>query len=143
MFPVAWHQSLRDLLLFISLQGGNTYMLDVPCVFVLHDASLALFQNLGHKGRNERLISEFGDWGEECLEVEDDGARQRQAAQRLPVDSQVAAVERQVGRLKVAVFLVGIVRRHVERLVDFEAPRAALNGPVTWHPGEEPVDIGF
>lgn len=55
----------------------------------------------------------------------------------MPVDAQVCAQEREVGGLEVAVFLVRVAGRHVQRLIDFETPGAALDRLGGGHFGEE------
>lgn len=74
--------------------------------------------------------------GEECFEIEDDGSREGEAAERLPVDAQVAGGEGEGGGLGCAVVGVRVAGGHEEGLVDFEAPGAALDGFVRGHFGE-------
>src|SRR5882757_6452756 len=109
----------------------------MPRVLVLHEILLALLQHLEHQTWDIRLVAEVRYGREECFKVEDDASGQRQAAERLPVDTQVNAAEVEVRRLEVAVFLVWVAGWHVQGLVDFKAPATALDGFRCWHFGEE------
>ena len=111
-------------------------MLRVPGILILENILLALLQDLRYERRDEGLVGELAHGREERLEVEDDGAGEGQAAQRLPVDAEVTPVEGQGWGLAVAVRFVGVAGRHVERRVDFEAPAAALDGLGGRHFGE-------
>ena len=114
-------------------------MLDVPRVLVRHDGPLALAQDAGHERRHVRLGAEPLDGREERLEVENDGAAEGEAAQRLPVDAEVDAGEGQVQHLQAAEVLVRVAGGHEEGLVDFEAPGSALDGAVGREAGEVSV----
>ena len=62
-------------------------MFHVPCVLVAHHVLLALAQDFGAQRRHVGLVAELGQRSEESFEVEDDAAREWQAAQGLPVDA--------------------------------------------------------
>lgn len=128
-----------DLLPLVLLEGRDDDVLGVPGVLVLHEAVLAVGQHLLDEAGHVGLVAELGERREEGLEVEDDGGRQGQAAQRLPVDAEMNTLGRQGGVLDVAVGTVRVPGRHVEGLVDLEAPGAALDGPGGGHLGEEAV----
>ena len=103
-------------------------MLHMPRALVAHQPLLALFQNLGHQRRDIGIVAEFRHRREERFEIEDDGAGEGQAPQGLPVDAEVDAREREAGRLASAVGFARVAGRHEEGGVDFETPRAALDG---------------
>ncbi len=111
-------------------------MFHMPRIFILHQGPLPLPQHLEHQRRHIRFVSELLDGREERFEVEDDGAAEGQAAQRLPVDAEVDAGQGEVGDLEGAEVLVGVAGGHEEGLVDFEAPGAALDGLVGREAGE-------
>lgn len=89
------------------------------------------------------LVAEFEDGREEGFEVEDDGAAEGQAPERLPVDAEVDAGEGEVGQLMAAEVGVRVAGGHEERGVDFEAPGAPLDGSVGGQAGEVSVFEGF
>lgn len=49
-------------------------MLYMPRTLILHEILLSAPQNLGNQRRDLGFISEFLDWSEQRLEVEDDGS---------------------------------------------------------------------
>ena len=102
----------------------------MPRILVLHHRPLPLPQHLGYQRRHVRLVAKLLDGREERFEVEDDGAAEGQAAQRLPVDAEVDAGDGEVRDLVAAEILVGVARGHEQGFVDFKAPRAALDGSV-------------
>lgn len=65
-------------------------MFDMPSILILHQRALALFQDRGTQGRDVGLVAELGERGEERFEIEDDGAAEGHASERLPVDAEVA-----------------------------------------------------
>ena len=103
-------------------------MLHMPRALVAHQPLLAFFQDLGHQRRDIRFVAEFRHGREERFEIEDDGAGEGQAPEGLPVDAEVDAREREGGRLGGAVGFARVAGRHEERFVDFQTPRAALDG---------------
>ena len=111
-------------------------MLHMPRILILHQGPLPLLQHLRQQRRYIRFASKLLYRREERFEVEDDGAAQRQAAERLPVDAEMDAGEGKVGDLEGAEVFVRVARGHEERSVDFEAPGAALDGAEGWKVGE-------
>lgn len=85
---------------------------------------------MGKGETGENILPELLHGREECFEVEDNGAAQREAAEGLPIDAEVDTGEWELGfrELGFAEFLVGVAGGHEERGVDLEAPGAALNG---------------
>ena len=75
-----------------------------------------------------RLVTKLLDGCEERFEVEDDGAAEGHAAQRLPVDAEVDTGDGEVGDLVAAEVLMGVAGGLEERVVDFKAAGAALDG---------------
>ena len=118
-------------------------MLHVPRALILHQRPLPLLEHLGHQRRHVGFGPKLFDGREEGFEIEDDGAAQGQAAQRLPVDAEVDAGEGKVGDLEGAEVLVGVAGGHEEGLVDFETPGAALDGLVRGQVGEESVGVAL
>ena len=116
-------------------------MLHVPRILVLHEVLFPFLYYLQHQAGNIRFGAKLRHGREHGFEVKDDAARKRHAAEGLPVDAEVDAREIQVGGLEIAVFLVGVAWGHVEGLVDFEAPGAALDGFAGGHFGEESRNI--
>ena len=134
--PIPRHPPLLLLLALVLLQRRHDDVLGMPRVLVLHEILLALLQHLEQQTRHVRLVAELADGGEDGGEVEDDGARQRQPTQRLPVDAQVHARDVVPRVLGVAQLFVRVPGRHEERFVDFETPGAALDGFVRGFLGE-------
>ena len=66
-------------------------MLDVPGVFVLHHGPFAFAEYFGAQSGHVGFVAELADGREKRFEVEDDRAREREPAQRLPVHPQVDA----------------------------------------------------
>ena len=97
-------------------------MLHMPRALILHEAFLPLPQDLAQQRGDVRLVAELFDRREQRFEVEDDGPREGQPPQRLPVDAQVDAREGQLGGLHVAVGFVRVAGGHEEWGVEFEAP---------------------
>lgn len=130
------HQAPRDLLPRPLLRHRQHDVLDVPRTLVLHQALLAFLQYSRQQGGHVGFVAELGHGREERFEVEDDGAAEGQAAERLPVDAEVDAGEGEVGLLVGAEVSVGVAGGHEEGSVDFEAPGAALDGSVWGEAGE-------
>lgn len=105
-------------------------MFHMPRALILHEGPLPLLQHLRQQRRHIRFASKLLYWREERFEVEDDGAAQRQAAERLPVNAEMDAGDGEVGDLEGAEIFVGVARGHEEGGIDFEAPGAALDGAV-------------
>lgn len=116
-------------------------MLHMPRTLILHEGPLPLLQHLRQQRRHIRFVSKLLYRREERFEVEDDGAAQGQAAERLPVDAEVDAGEGEVGDLEGAEVFVRVAGGHEEWGVDFEAPGAALDGAVGWEMGKVPSGI--
>lgn len=134
--PLLLHNPLPLLLPRPLLQPRQHDVLHMPRVLVLHQAPLALPEHPCHERRHVRFVAELLDGREERLEVEDDGAAEGQPAQRLPVHAEVDARDGQVGDLQAAEVLVRVPGGHEEGFVDFETPRAALDGAVGLEVGE-------
>lgn len=117
-------------------------MFHMPRILILHQRLLALPQHLQTQRRHIRFGSKILERREERFEIEDDGAGEGEAAERLPVHAEVDAVEGQGGQLVVAESLVRVARGHEEGFVDFEAPGAALDGAVGGEAGEVSGDKG-
>src|SRR5271163_5255052 len=141
--PDPLNHALLDLFLLVLLQRWNNHVLHMPCVLVRHNVFLAVLQHLQDDAGHVGLVAELGHLREERLEVEDDGAGEWEAAERLPVDAQVATVEGQFRTLEVAVLLMWVAGRHIKGLIDFEAPRAALDGLEAGHFGEESDPVSW
>lgn len=103
-------------------------MLDMPCILILHQSPFPLAEHLGAQRGHVGFVAELLEGREERFEVEDDGAREGETAQRLPVDAQVDAREGQGGGLGEPEGFVRVRGRHEERGVNFESPGAALDG---------------
>lgn len=72
-------------------------MLHMPRILILHDLGLALPEDLEQEGGHVRFVPELGHGREERFEIEDYGAREREAAEGLPVYAQVDAGEGEGG----------------------------------------------
>jgi hypothetical protein len=112
-------------------------VLDMPRILVLHQVSLPFLQDLGNQRGDFGFVPEFTDRGEEGFEVEDDGSGEREPAEGLPVDPQVAVGELEVRVLGQSMQFMRIAWRHIQWLLDLQTPRTALDGLVGWHFGEE------
>lgn len=104
-------------------------MLHMPRALVLHKILLSVLEHFVAKRGDMRLISELGDRREESFEVKDDSCTEREAAQCLPIDSEMTAREGEGGGLGEAVGFVRISGWHEKRGVHFETPRSTLNRP--------------
>lgn len=102
----------------------------MPRILILHEGPFPLLQHLCQQRRHVRLGSELLYGREERFEIEDDGAAEGQATERLPVDAEVDAGDGEVGDLEGAEVFVGVTGGHEEGFVDFEAPGAALDRAV-------------
>lgn len=107
----AFHSSKRG---FTTCSTCHVFLYFIKFSFPVDD----LQQQRGHV----RLLAEVRHGREQRFEVEDDACRQREAAERLPIDAEVDSWESQFGSLEVAVFLMRITRRHIEGLVDSKPP---------------------
>lgn len=135
-FPIPLNHPLVLLLRIPLLQGRQGDVLDMPGILVLHHILLPLLEHLRNQRWDVWFSLELLDRREQGFEVEDDSARDGEATEGLPVDAKVDTIESQLGILEVAVFLMWVAWRHEEGSVDFETPRAALDGTVSGHARE-------
>src|SRR5437762_717211 len=125
--PIPWNDSLVDLFLLVLLQRWDHAVLCMPCVLILHNTPLSLFQDLQNNRWNVRLLPEILDRCKQRLEVEAYSTGKWQPSKSLPVNAQIAARYFQVVMLDFAMLLMWISRRHKERLIDLETPGTALD----------------
>ena len=112
----------------------------MPRVLVLHQILLTLSEDLEDQGRYIRFVLELLHWCEEAFEIEYYSSREWKASQSLPVDSQIAAFDSKIARLREAMLFMRVSRWHEKRGVDLKSPRATLDWPNSWHLGEEPIN---
>ena len=137
------HHPLPFLLPRHFLQQRQGHMLHMPRILILHQLPLSPLQNSGNQPRHTRLIPKLLNLCKQRLEVEYDGAGNREATEGLPVDAEVDAVGfvLEEGRLGEAEGFVRVAGGHEEGGVDFETPGATLDWAGGGEFGEETRDV--
>ena len=102
----------------------------MPHVLVFHEILHSLLQDLEDDGGNARFLCERG---EECLDVEHDGAAEEEAAERLPVHPETQIGDGYRGVLGGAVLGAWVIWVHVKWLHVHKPPSAVLDRFVGGH----------